>query len=412
MSGTGKHGREKNHWKDIEHVMACISYGMAILADLSSLCVPFFRKKPVLICVEIILIIIFVRCCLCMAENRKREKKSKIEISEKIMRHLNDAEKVARYKGHENKKKKYEERTRILTVVMSICLIGSALNIVNIYSICRPIPEEEAPIELNAEYRMCEEVEIMRKTMQEVMVQTTLQLSLQSQETISYGDVEKISFCLNEVGNLSLKEQDAKRIFYSQYPNEENELNDVKTHVEGLNTGVRTSGRWKLTETENGVISLASSNEIDFKERVGKAKSYKEKRQMKEWQNTVPDASDYQKDVIDMRISIIESEKADGEICFLVANDYQYLGDEYKNQDKEYEAVIYYWGQSIIYTEEALMYKDISEESRNDYYVYLKGRYKDIADYIEQVWDWIEEGDKEMYGEWRDAARKIYEEMP
>lgn len=388
--------------------MACISYGVAILVDLFSLCTPFFEKNSVLICIEAILIIvfaiIFIRCCLCMFENRKRKKKNDVEISEKMMHRLNDAEKVQRYKRHENKKREYKERTRILAVLMSMCLIGSALNI---YSICSPIPEEEPGVS-NGVIRVQEDVETIR----EIMMQTLLQPSLQSQETISYDDVAKISFCLDEVSVPSLEKQDAKRIFYVLYQNEENVVNDVKTHVEGLSAGDRTSGTWKLTEAEKAVISSASTDEIIFKEKVEEAKSYKERRQMKDWQNTVPDASDYKNEVINKRISIIKSEKADGEICFLVANDYQYFGDEYKNQDKEYEAVIYYWGQCIIYTEEALIYTDISEELRDDYYNYLKARYKDIADYIEQVWNQIEEGDKEMYGEWRDAARKIYEEMP
>lgn len=339
-----------------------------------------------------------------MFENRKRKKKNDVEISKKKMRHLNNAEKVERYEIHENKKREYKERTRILAVLMSMCLIGSALNI---YSICSPIPEEEPGVS-NGVIRVQEDVETIR----EIMMQTLLQPSLQSQETISYDDVAKISFCLDEVSVPSLEKQDAKRIFYVLYQNEENVVNDVKTHVEGLSTGDRTSGTWKLTEAEKAVISSASTDEIIFKEKVEEAKSYKERRQMKDWQNTVPDASDYKNEVINKRISIIKSEKADGEICFLVANDYQYFGDEYKNQDKGYEAVIYYWGQCIIYTEEALMYTDISEELRDDYYNYLKARYKDIADYIEQVWNQIEEGDKEMYGEWRDAARKIYEEMP
>lgn len=400
MSGTGKHGRWKSFLQDIGLVVGCIADGMTIFAQMLSLCVPVLQKWPVLILCEFIFMVTLIWCCLCMHENRKRKKKNDEGISKGKMYGLNNAEKVKRYEKHECKKKNYRERTRILTVVMSICLLFGTLNAYNLDKLVSENAETKKPDSYadSGESRELED-----------MLQTLLQTISQSEVTVSYEEIVNISFCLNESVIPSLEEQDTEKIFYVLY---QDGGDVVVNHVDNLWAGDKTSGTWKLTKEEEGDIALASIKENFFTEKVEEAKAYKEKRKIDEWQDTVPDVCDYKTNVMEDRISIIDDGKADGEICFLVANNHQYIGNEYKSQNKEYEAVIYYWGKSIIYTEEGLMYGDLSEEQRNTYYRYLKARYKDIADYIGQVWNQIEEGDKEMYEEWRDAARRIYEEMP
>jgi len=220
--------------------------------------------------------------------------------------------------------------------------------------------------------------------------------------------VADISFCLNEAVIPELEEHDVQRIFYGLY---QDGAEVVGNHISEIKNAKKVRGTGKLTESEKSMLDEASTAEMNFKNDVEDAKAYKSKQLMKEWQETVPSVSDYKNDVMKNRIIVVDTEKADGDICFLIANDFQYIGDEYKEQDGDYKAVIYHWGQAIIYTEESLSFENISEEDWEKRYGYLKMRYKDIADYIEKNWDKIEDEDKETYGKWKDAAWEIYEEM-
>lgn len=387
MSGTGKHGKKKI-FKKIESVTNRVSAVIGILAGAPSVYALFFENIIVMLIFAVFCVIVVLFSFVCYLRMGNIEK---YNVSEILRKPLNEK----RIREYFTKSLVIKKNKRNLAIIMIVCTIFGTLDGYNYHGkiISQVVKVNGSNLSDNNNQEESTDI-------------STLQ---QERMGIVYEDIVNISFCLNESKIPSLEEQDAEKVFYVLYLDGENV---VINHVDNLMAGDKISGTWKQTEEEEGDIAQASVKEKDFRENVETAKSNKEKRKMEEWQNTVPDICDYKTNVIKTRTDVIDSGKADGKICFLAANDHQYLGDEYKNQNKEYEAVIYYWGQSIIYTEEALMYADIPEELRDKYYNYLKARYKDIADYIDQVWDQIEEGDKEVYREWKDAARKIHAEMP
>ena len=388
MIRTEKDRRENVPFKNIESVTGFIESIISIIMVLPSFVAFVFHNKYVALGIAIICGIIFLGCLVCKCGIGNIEKSNYKKVTEGKF-------------GGKNREREYIDKSflikkyqRRLAFVMIVCIV---IGVFDVYSYNKFMESERKKTanmsDISTQGADIDVNTIIRKEENEVL----------------YDEVSNISFCLNEAVIPRLEEQDAVKIFYTLY---QNGTNVVRNHVDELCSSEELSEIKEWDEEDKGNIASASVAEKDFKADVEEAKAYKEKRKMEEWQDAVPSVSDYKKNVMNVRIVFIKNGKADGEICYLVANDSQYIGDEYKNQNREYEAVIYYWGQSIIYIEKALSFGNLSKENSEKYYGYLKARYKDIADYIEQIWDHIEEGDKEVYGKWRDAARRIYEEMP
>ena len=388
VSGTEKHRRENVPLKKIESVTGWIASIITIIMALPSFVVFIFRNKYAVFCVVIICCFIFIGCLVCKCGIWNIEKSNDKIISERKFIEGNIV------REYIDKKLLFQKLQKRLNLVMIVCVAIVVFDIYNYNKFMESVGKDTANPPNIATQGTDKDINTLEH---------------KEENGISYDEVSNISFCLNEAIIPRLEEQDAVKVFYTLY---QNGTDVVRNHVDELCSGKELSGIKEWEEEDEKNIASASTDESIFKANVEGAKAYKEKRKMEEWQNAVPNVSDYKKNVLDVRIALIENGKADGEICYLAANDSQYIGDEYKNQNREYEAVIYYWAQSIIYIEKALSFGNLSKENREKYYGYLKARYKDIADYIEQIWDQIEEGDKEVYGKWRDAARRIYEEMP
>ena len=103
-----------------------------------------------------------------------------------------------------------------------------------------------------------------------------------------------------------------------------------------------------------------------------------------EWEQSAPKSSELE-NIMDQRwqaVGMEESIPSRRTTYFLLANDYQRLGDECLIQRKDGTQIYYNYGMSIYCCYCALGYEGTGENSYSDEYIlnYVKARYKDIAD--------------------------------
>lgn len=141
---------------------------------------------------------------------------------------------------------------------------------------------------------------------------------------------------------------------------------------------------------------------------------YRQKGDYTGWRYSIPSSGTLEQDIMAKReqfwnVGEGEIVKFDGQLCFMMASSNQRLAMEYALQGGIPETVIYYYAESVIWLEEALTYRDLPRETAAAYKSNLKGRYKDISDYIENNIDgFMDKGEAQ---ELREKAWAIYRVM-
>ncbi len=226
-------------------------------------------------------------------------------------------------------------------------------------------------------------------------------------------EIPDIHFILDEPDRLkTLTDEMIKDVFYVSNVSPEKNGEEVSSHMDGIFGKKRKDTSGNASIVEQGVIDEASKQEAIFKNDMQRAAECKSRNDEGGWRNHIPHSNDLESDIMNEREQFWNLEKPifGSTLAFLMANSNQELADEYKLQGGRPETVIFYWVESIIWTERGLSYENLSQEDKDEYYPYLKARYKDIYDFIEAHEDepWAQE---ETYQEIKEKAYAIYLEM-
>lgn len=226
-------------------------------------------------------------------------------------------------------------------------------------------------------------------------------------------EIPDIHFILDEPDRLkTLTDEMIKDVFYVSNVSPEKNGEEVSSHMDGIFGKKRKDTSGNASIVEQGVIDEASKQEAIFKNDMQRAAECKSRNDEGGWRNHIPHSNDLENDIMNEREQFWNLEKPifGSTLAFLMANSNQELADEYKLQGGRPETVIFYWVESIIWTERGLSYENLSQEDKDEYYPYLKARYKDIYDFIEAHEDepWAQE---ETYQEIKEKAYAIYLEM-
>lgn len=199
------------------------------------------------------------------------------------------------------------------------------------------------------------------------------------------GDTE-ISFILEDPDIVwELSSGLRQYVFYVTLDGMADNGEKVSDHLQVISDSDRVSNAGKRTEIENGVIDRASRLEEEFLKDIKAARQYRVNGNDLKWRDTIPSSATLD-DIIETRSDFwsedILRDKCDGELCFLLANDFQQYALEFAGQGGKISTVVYCYAWSILWTERAMSYSDITEENEKLYYDYLRARYKDISDYL------------------------------
>lgn len=120
-----------------------------------------------------------------------------------------------------------------------------------------------------------------------------------------------------------------------------------------------------------------TETEDTFKEQVTESAQY---LSYEEWQKAAPHSSEYEKCIAGREtLNLVKEGESIGcyEIWWLLANDYQYLAQEYERQTKDADAILYYYVNSIYCCMEALKYQ-MTQEDYETIYHFMVMRYHDL----------------------------------
>lgn len=229
----------------------------------------------------------------------------------------------------------------------------------------------------------------------------------------SKGEIPDIHFILDEPGRLkTLTDEMIKDVFYVSNVSPEKNGEEVSGHIDGIFGEKREDTSGNASIIEQGVIDEASKQEAIFKNDMQRAAECKSRNDEGGWQDYIPHSNDLENKIMNEREQFwnLEEPIFGSTLAFMMANSNQLLADEYKLQGGRPETVIFYWVESITWTERGLSYGNLFQEDKDEYYPYLKARYKDIYDFIEAHEDepWAQE---ETYQEIKEKAYAIYLEM-
>ncbi len=185
-----------------------------------------------------------------------------------------------------------------------------------------------------------------------------------------------------------LTDEQESRVFYVTETDKEACKNMVEQHMADLRGIGRKSTLHLASQIEKNVIAQASEDEKIFRRKREEAMEYGQKGDYTGWRYSIPSSGTLEQDIMAKReqfwtVGEGEIVKFDGQLCFMMASSNQLLAMEYALQGGIPETVIFYYTESIIWLEEALTYRDLSRETAASYKNNLKGRYKDISDYID-----------------------------
>lgn len=225
-------------------------------------------------------------------------------------------------------------------------------------------------------------------------------------------EMESKTFILSEPDRLEvLSDTDEERVFYVSL--DESKLSkEVKEHIDGIRNQKKSSTVLK-NSAEEKLIAKVQEEENIFLNKVEEAKNYRTQENYEGWKSVIPNSNILENIMGDRKIFLMpldEDMEFDGVLCIRLANNNQLLADEYKLQDGKPETVVYYYVEAIKYTEEGLAYEDLPQEYKTQYFRYLKARYKDIADYIENNLERFGVG-KDKYQLIMEKANAIYKMM-
>ncbi len=225
-------------------------------------------------------------------------------------------------------------------------------------------------------------------------------------------EMENKTFILNDPERLKvLLKEDEERVFYVTM-DQEKLGEEVEAHINSIYSQKKKSA-FLEGSIEKKVAASAQKEEDIFLDDRNQAIIYRTRGNYEGWKSVIPTSEELENIMADREILLTSSEEDmefDGVLCIRLANNNQLLADEYKRQGGKPETVVYYYVEAIKMTEDGLAYEDISQEYKVEYYGYLKGRYKDIADYIENNLERFGT-EKEKYQLLMEKANAIYKMM-
>lgn len=172
--------------------------------------------------------------------------------------------------------------------------------------------------------------------------------------------------------------------------------NIVKLHVDQLlKTNLEDTYNDCLSSAEERLASDASKLETDFDNSRKLAKQYAAENNPTKWKEALRHSTDLD-EIIDNRLELWKSNKRNGTLASLIANNYQDYALEYQNQKKSGYTILSYYIKTIIWAESELCYEDTNKKET---FEYLKARYWDIATC------------QAIPEQYRDNAEAIYLEM-
>lgn len=219
-----------------------------------------------------------------------------------------------------------------------------------------------------------------------------------------YEEIEDIAFILDDPNRLEAVDES---VFYITDAKADNVKEEVEKHLQSIYNEKRSDTLQNATPIEKNLINDITDIDNEFDHDIEKAKEYKRKKHYMSWEDTVPHSNILEYDVIEPRKKFWNEGKYNYELAFLLANDNQLLAKEYMAQNGNPETVIAYYAKAIRWTERALSFRNLSEEDKKTFLSYLKARYKDISDYIENNMDRFE-GEEERFQEIKEKAYAIY----
>lgn len=217
-------------------------------------------------------------------------------------------------------------------------------------------------------------------------------------------EMKNKTFILNDPERLIvLSKGDENKVFYITNVNETEIEEEVTIHVKDIFSKKKNS-TVATNSVEEYIIFKVQEDEDVFLQDIENASYFKSIENYEAWVNTIPH-SDKLETIMNDREWLWMSQNEDmmfsGTVWFRLANSNQLLSKEYMLQGGAPETVIYYYVQSIIWVERGLAYEDLPEGYQDKYYNYIKARYRDIGDYIEN--------NLERFGVEQDRYRQIEE---
>lgn len=150
----------------------------------------------------------------------------------------------------------------------------------------------------------------------------------------------------------------------------------VKQHMEELlNKNLKDTYNGYLSSAEESLADEASKQETDFDEKRDFVKKYAAENNYAKWRENLTHSTDLD-NIIEKRLKLWESQKRNGTIASLIANNYQDYALEYQRQNRSGHTILSYYIETIIWSELALSYEGTDKEA---VFKYIKGRYWDIV---------------------------------
>lgn len=228
-------------------------------------------------------------------------------------------------------------------------------------------------------------------------------------------EMEDKTFILSDPDRLKvLSNEDEERAFYVTMDQEKPDV-EVNEHISSIYNQKKRSTFLEKSIEERFNAKVQKDEDV-FLNAIDEAKIYRTQENYVAWKNVIPNSNVLESIMEDRELLLtpldedIEDMEFDGVLCIRLANNNQLLADEYRRQGGKSETVVYYYVEAIKWTEEGLAYEDIPQEYKTEYYSYLKARYKDIADYIENNLERFGV-EKEKYRQLMEKANAIYRAM-
>lgn len=226
-------------------------------------------------------------------------------------------------------------------------------------------------------------------------------------------EMEKKTFILIDPNKLIIiSNEDEKDIFYIS----DTDKDTVVAEVEAHNAEIFAQNKRSTVVSGSDVKYIAENAqglEDDFLAKINSARAFKNQGKYEDWLNELPSSDDLDQ-IIEGRERLWrpqeENMEFDGNWCIRLANNMQLYAEEYMLQGGRPETVVYFEVQAIKWTERGLAYEDLPVDNYDKYYKYIKARYKDISDYIQNNLDGFGD-EKEKYQQIKENAYAIYNAM-
>lgn len=170
----------------------------------------------------------------------------------------------------------------------------------------------------------------------------------------------------------------------------------VKQHVQNLlNKNLKDTYNGCLSSAEERLADDAAKQETNFDNSREMVKHYAAESNYAKWREKLRHSTDLD-DIIEKRLRLWKSQKRNGTLASLLANNYQDYALEYQNQYKSGYTILSYYMETIIWSELELSYEGTDKE---EVFNYIKARYWDIVTC------------QAIPEEYRNNAEAIYREM-